>query len=113
MTPYQLPAKADLAKQRQKILDDALAALVKSLKDESAVALSVKADGSPYEADGVASQEYRGTAAKGKGESAAARVKLVIYGSGVHALVGLAKDASSLDVDTEADYVFSSIAATE
>jgi len=113
LTPYQLPAKADPAKQRQKLFDDALAALVKSLKDESSVALSVKADGESFDADGVVSQEYTGTATKGKGERAAARVKLMIYGGGVHALVGMAKDTSSLEVDTDADSVFSSITITE
>jgi hypothetical protein len=113
LTPYQLPAKADLAKQRPKIFADALAALVKSLKDESSVALSVKADGESYEDGGMISQDYTGTATKGKDESAAARVRLIIYGQGVHAVVGMAKDASSLDVDTEADSVFSSIVTTE
>jgi hypothetical protein len=113
LAPYQLPAKADPVKQRPKIFADALAALVKSLKDESSVALSVKADGESYESDGMISQDYLGTAAKAKDERAAARVRLVIFGQGVLAVVGMAKDASSLEIDTEADSVFSSITVTE
>jgi hypothetical protein len=113
LTPYQLPAKADPAKQRQKIFTDALAALVKALKDESSITLSVKADGESYEDGGMVSQDYAGTATKAQDERAAARVRLVLLGNGVHAVVGMAKDASSLEVDTEADSVFSSIAVTE
>ncbi len=113
LTPYQLPAKIDVVAQRQKIFADALAALAKSLKDESALVLSVKAEGQIGDEAGLVFQEYRGSATMGKDGYVVARVKLIIYGGKVHALVGMAKDESSLDVDTDADYVFSSIAAHE
>jgi hypothetical protein len=113
LTPYQLPAKADPVKQRQKIFADALAALIKGFKDESSVLLTVKADGEAYEDGQTVSQDYLGTVAKAKDERAAVRIRLVIYRGGVHAIVGMAKDASSLEVDTEADSVFSSATVPE
>ncbi len=113
LTPYQLPAKIDVVAQRQKIFADALAALAKSLKDESALVLSVKAEGAIGDEAGLVFQEYRGTATIGKDGYAAARVKLVIYNGRVHALVGMAKNASSLGFDTDADYVFSSLYVNE
>jgi len=112
LTPYAFPAGAK-APADQAAFASALSALVKSFKDESSLSLSVKPEGVSQKGELFTTQEYRGQTTMGKGESAWARVKLVIYNNKVIALVAVAKEASSLEADTDTDYVFSSISVME
>ncbi len=106
------PAAKDKAKQARKVFADASAALGKLLKDQTGVALFLKADGEAYAYNGLLSQDYRGIATKGDGEKAEARASLIVSGGSVHAMVGLAADASSLEVDSEIDGIFGSVEVT-
>jgi hypothetical protein len=112
-----VPAKFDAAKQAKKLFSDSAAALAKLLKDETGIALSIKADGEPYSDNGLLSADFVGSAARGDGERAQARVRFVVSGGGasapsVEAMVGLAEDASSLEADGEIDGIFMSIEET-
>jgi hypothetical protein len=109
VTAYQLPPKADPAKQAKKIFADAYAALGKLLKAETGVSLSLKADGEPYTDNDLLSADFSGLATKGDGEKAQARARFIIYDGGVHAMVGLAADASSLEAGGEVDGIFASV----
>jgi len=109
LTAYPLPAKVDPAKQAKKVFADAYAALAKRLKDETSVALSLKADGEPYTDKGLLSADYKGIATKGDGEKAEARARFIVSGGGVQAMVGLAADASSLEADSDIDGIFASV----
>lgn len=112
MTAYPVPAKVDPAKQSKKVFADAYAAMAKLLKDDTGVSLSLKADGEPYTDNGLLSADFKGIATKGDGEKAEGRARLIVYGGSVHAMVGLAADASSLEVDGEIDGIFSSVEET-
>jgi len=113
LTAYAVPAKVDTTKRASQVFADAGAALVKALKDELDIKLFVKADGEPYADNGLLSADYSGRAAKGEGEIAQARVRLVCYGGSVQAMVGLAADASALDAGGEIDGIFDSIRAAK
>ena len=113
LTAYQIPAKADPAKQAKKVFDDSAAALAKILKDKAGLSLNIKADGESYTDNGLLSADYQGSATKGDGEKAEARVRFVVSGKGVDAMVGLAADASALEADGAIDGIFASIKTTE
>jgi hypothetical protein len=113
LTAYAIPAKVDPAAQAKKLFADSAVALAKLLKDETGIVLVIKADGEPYTDNDLLSADYKGTATKGDGEKAEARVRFVVSGKGVDAMVGLAADASSLEADGEIDGIFASIEATQ
>jgi hypothetical protein len=117
LTAYKIPAKdaasgADPAKAK-KLFADSAAALVKLLKDEAGILLAIKAEGEPYTDNDLVSADFRGKATKGDGEKAEARVRFVVSGAGVDAMVGLASDASSFEAESEIDGIFTSIEATQ
>jgi hypothetical protein len=118
LTAYRIPAagvgaQADPAKQGKRLFADSAAALAKLLKEGAGISLSLKADGEPRVDDGLLSANFKGVATKGDGEKAEARVRLVVSGDAVDAMVGLAAEASSLGPDGEIDGIFSSIEATQ
>ena len=120
LTAYKIPeslASRDLSsknevKQAKKVFADASAALGKLLKDEAGVVLSLKVDGEPFAGNGLTSADYTGNATKGDGEKAEARVCLIIFDGKVHAMAGLAADASALEAGGEMDGIFGSVEAT-
>jgi Right handed beta helix region len=112
LTAYSVPARIDQAKQAKKIFADAYSALGKRLKDETGVGLSLEAVGEPYTREGLLSENYKGIATKGDGERAEARARLIIFEGGVHAMIGLAAKASSLEADGDVDGIFGSLEAT-
>ena len=116
---YSIPAEdavpeVDPADQQaKKVFADADAALAGLLKDGTGVALSLKADGDPYDDGDLLSADYKGVATKGDGEKAEARARFMINKGKVEAMVGLAADASALESDSEIDGIFSSVAPTD
>jgi hypothetical protein len=112
LTAYEVPAKADPAKQAKKLFADSAAALAKALKDQAGIVLAIAADGEPYTDNGLLSADYKGQATKGDGEKAEVRLRLVVSGGVVDAMIGFAADASSLEADGEIDGIFTSIEAT-
>lgn len=112
LTAYELPAKADPAKQTAKVFADAYAVLVKLLKDQTGVILSLKADGEPYTGHELLSADFLGIATRGDGEKAEARARLIVSGTSVEAMVGLAAEASALDTEGEIDGIFASVEKT-
>jgi hypothetical protein len=112
LTAYKVPANVDPAKQGKKVFADSAAALVKLLKDKAGISLVLQADGESYTDNDLLSADYKGTATKGDGEKAVARVRFVVTQKSVDAMVGLAADSSSLDPDGEMDGIFASIEIT-
>ena len=107
-TVYQLPAKADPARQAKKIFADSAAALIKLLDEEADIALSIGPEGEPSDETGIMSAYYTGSATKGEGEHAEARVRLMLSEGSIHAFVALAKDPSGLESGSDADSILSS-----
>ncbi|HTX74496.1 MAG TPA: hypothetical protein VMC79_16820, partial [Rectinemataceae bacterium] len=108
-TAYTLPARADPESQGPALFASAAGALKKLLKDEVGVDASLTASQGPFDADGITAQDLSGTATKAQGGKAYLRVRLFISKGAVHAMIGMAKDSSSLDEGSDADSIFSSV----
>jgi hypothetical protein len=108
---YSIPSGYEDPLRAKEVFDEARLALGKLLRQELGIELALEAEGEPYARGSLLTADFHGPASKEGGGSAQSRLRFIVLGDQVYALVGFQAESSPPGEAGELDAIFASIGA--